>query len=181
VTGSIGAYILHISTRDLYRTLSLNRVNLDRGKRAGLNSDAAPLTDEERRVYQEAIADIYQQFKQVVAKGRKLDFDDLEPICEGRVWTGRQALHRRLVDSHGDFEDAVCKAAELAGMPIDDKADISVVNLYSHGDHYELPRPFEASTALIELGRFFDGRQLQQLEQLARHPLLMSPFEIRLK
>jgi protease-4 len=178
LTGSIGAYILHISTRELYRTLSLNRVNLDRGKRVGLNSDAAPLSEDERQVYQEAIADTYQQFKQVVAKGRAIAFDDLEPICEGRVWTGRQALQHHLVDSHGDFVDAVHKAAELAGMPVDDQQSISVVNLYPSSDRYELPRPFEANTALVELGRIFDGRPWQQL---ARKPLFMMPFEIRLK
>ncbi|MFQ5436507.1 MAG: signal peptide peptidase SppA, partial [Anaerolineae bacterium] len=112
VTGSIGVWSLHVATDGLYQLLSVNRASLQRGDRAGLYSDDAPLTPENREVLWQSIVDHYQKFKQVVADGRHLPFDELDPICEGRVWNGRQALERQLVDSHGDFMDAVKKAAD---------------------------------------------------------------------
>lgn len=175
ITGSIGVITARISMTELYQKLNANPVSLERGKRAGLYSAETPLTEEERQVFWDGIVDSYQQFKEVVANGRSLPLDQLDSICEGRVWTGRQALGHKLVDSHGDFEDAVRKAAELAGLPTDDKHLIPVVNLYPGENTYLPPQPFEA---VEEIGRFLTG---QWLESLNGHPLALLPFTIQLK
>jgi ClpP class serine protease len=43
--------------------------------------------------------------------------DEVHPIAAGRVWTGRQALERKLVDELGGLDSAVRKARSLAGLP----------------------------------------------------------------
>jgi protease-4 len=178
VTGSIGVWSIHLNTQDLYRSASINRIGLDRGERADLYSDAGPLTSEERRVFQDGVVKAYDQFKTIVSDGRGLPYEELDPVCEGRVWTGRQALEHRLVDSHGDFVDAVRKAAELAGLPCDDQHIIPVANFYPGEPRYAPPLPFPAGDALEQLQRLLSGETLQALEG---QPLLMMPFEIRLK
>lgn len=178
ITGSIGVWTLHLTTRDLYGKININRVNLDRGKRAGLYSDVEPLTEEQRQIFAAAIDETYDQFKQVVANGRKLPYEELDPICEGRVWTGRQALGHKLLDSQGDFVDAVHKAAELAGLPLDDDNEVPVVNFFPGGGGYVPPKAYDASEAVAEMGRWLFGERLQQL---VGQPLLMMPYQLKLK
>ncbi len=171
VTGSIGVITARISTQGLYEKLHMNPVSLERGKHAGLYNNEAPMSEEERELFWQGIMEAYQLFKQEVAAGRKLPIEALDPICGGRVWTGRQALGHGLVDSHGDFVDAVKKAAELAGLPTDDAHEIPVVNLYLRDGEYVPPQPFEA---IEEIGRFLLG---EWVEQINGRSLLLMPYD----
>src|SRR5258708_17053875 len=60
---------------------------------------------------------IYKLFLDVVGKARKMTPDEVHPIAAGRVWTGRQAFERKLVDELGGVDAAVRKARSLAGLP----------------------------------------------------------------
>ncbi len=160
ITGSIGVFMVRPYTQGLYDKLQINRTSLQRGKRANLYSDMALLTDEERQVLWDSVVGSYTQFKQVVAKGRDLPIEELDPICLGRVWTGRQALAHGLVDSFGDLSTAVQKAAELADLPYDDLHDIPVVNIYPKGAGHRLPKPFAAAESLWHV---FVGEKMQAL------------------
>ncbi|MCA9979778.1 MAG: signal peptide peptidase SppA [Anaerolineales bacterium] len=172
ITGSIGVVMGRASTAGLYEKLGINRVAIQRGARAHLYSDDHPLTEEERQVFLDAIDRSYTQFKQIVAQGRGLPFDELDRICLGRVWTGRQAKVYKLVDSHGDFIDAIHQAAELAGLTIDDTHAVPVFNLYDSSDGYQLPKPYEAAENLLKL---LTADRLRQLQG----PLYLLPFELR--
>ncbi|MGB3717472.1 MAG: S49 family peptidase [Candidatus Promineifilaceae bacterium] len=174
ITGSVGVFSAHISSGDLYSRLGVNRVLISRGKRALLRSDASPLDDTSRKVLWDGIMHAYNQFKRVVADGRNLEFDELDSICEGRIWTGRQALEHKLIDSHGDFVDALAKAAELAGLPHDENHRVEDVNVYPQARSYLLPRPFEQVDDLVST---VDINRI--LDHLSR-PLTMMPFDIRI-
>lgn len=173
LTGSIGVISAKVSTKDLYEKLSLNRVSMQRGAHADLYADDAPMSETERQIFWEGIVESYRQFKEVVAAGRNLSYDELDPICEGRVWTGRQALQHGLVDSHGDFIDAIHQTAELANLPLDDAHTVDVINLYTKRDGYVAPQPFEAAAALV---RLFSG---EQARQLLHRPLWLMPYTVR--
>ncbi|MCB8982542.1 MAG: signal peptide peptidase SppA [Ardenticatenaceae bacterium] len=183
LTGSIGVISGRVSTQGLYEKLNINQVSLQRGRHAGLYQEMAPLSDEEREIFWAGIVNSYEQFKQVVANGRHLPYDDLDAICEGRVWTGRQALAHQLVDSFGDFVDAVHKAAELAGWQVDDSLTLPVANLYPKDGRYHLPRPFDpdetppsTDDTLLELGRMLLGEPLPVLDG---RPLYLMPFGLK--
>jgi protease-4 len=51
-----------------------------------------------------------------VADGRKLKYDDVKSIANGKVWTGEQAKDMNLIDSIGDFESAVTDTAKSVGI-----------------------------------------------------------------
>ncbi len=174
-TGSIGVITMRPSTRDLYQKLLVNRVSLQRGEHANLYSDAAPMSAEERQIFTDGVVHSYEQFKRIVADGRSLPYEALDPICEGRVWTGNQAKDHDLVDSHGDFVDAIKKAAELGGLVVDDDHAIPVANLTGKRDGYILPRPFEETQ---EIARFLSKDWLQGI---SGRPLLILPFQIKVK
>jgi protease-4 len=173
ITGSIGVINGRLSTKGLYAKASLNTIALERGEHIGLYHDNGPMSEEQRQIFWDAISEMYRQFKMVVANGRSLDYDDLDSICEGRVWTGRQAQTHKLVDSFGDFVDAVHTAAELAELPTDDDHAIPVVNIYARHDEYHLPKPYEAAE---EIAKWLLGEQLKEWNG---RPLLLMPYHFK--
>ncbi len=175
LTGSIGVIMAKISTAGLYDRLSLNRVSLERGRHAGLYRDMEPMTAEERALFRRVIDETYEDFLEVVARGRKLPREQVEALGGGRVWTGRQALGHGLVDSHGDFLEAIKKAAELAALPHDDPRAITVRNLFPAGSGYVLPAPLSAQLMEAAAGLLLDP----QLRELSGRPLMLLPYDLR--
>lgn len=179
ITGSIGVIMGRLNTEDLYAKLSVHRESLQRGARADLYAGSGPLTAEERQILWENLSHTYDRFKRVVAEGRDIPPEKLEPIAGGRVWTGRQAQARRLIDSHGDFVDAVRKAAELAGLPAGDDYEIPVVNFYPKEEDYLTPRPAGApGEAAQEIVDLLLGERLQAWNG---QPLLLLPYQLRIR
>lgn len=117
LTGSIGIWGGKIVTRDLFAKLRANRQVISRGEAAGLYSDTAPFTDEQRGRIRANIVEGYDRFKARVAEGRAMAAEQVEAVAQGRVWTGAQALAHGLVDGLGDLHEAARQAAELAGLP----------------------------------------------------------------
>lgn len=119
LTGSIGVITAKPVLQESYHKLQAKRYAIQRGAHAGLYHDDQPWDDEQRQKVVESVQHIYQAFTQRVAASRQLDAATLDRICNGRVWTGRQALEVGLVDSLGDFATAVTLACEVAGLPTD--------------------------------------------------------------
>lgn len=119
ITGSIGVVTGKVSAQGLYERLGLNREVVARGEAATMDSLFRPFTPAQLGKVRRALDEIYRVFIGKVASGRGKSVGDVEAIAKGRVWTGRQALERGLVDELGDFSLAVRRARELAGIPAD--------------------------------------------------------------
>jgi protease-4 len=182
ITGSIGVILGRISVTGLYDQLGVSYTGISRGANAGLYTDPTPLKPEQRAILEDRIADNYTNFKQIVAEGRALSFEQLDPLCGGRVWTGRQAKQHGLVDEFGDFVDAIQQAREMAGLPLDEDHKVPVYNMYARGSRYTLPEPFEnnevqdvVALLLKSLTRLWGS----ELESLASgRPQYLMPFKI---
>jgi protease-4 len=119
LTGSIGVLGGKLVTGGLWSMLEFNRESIAFGKHAAMESDEEPFTAAERQIVEREIARSYQLFLEVVATSRHMSVEDLKPIAGGRVWTGRQALERKLVDELGGLDAAIGKARSLAGLQDD--------------------------------------------------------------
>ncbi|HEV2475837.1 MAG TPA: S49 family peptidase [Candidatus Dormibacteraeota bacterium] len=117
LTGSIGVLGGKIVTGALWSKLLLNRETIALGEHVTINSDERPYSDDERDIVRREIDHIYHSFLEVVAKARKMSVEQLRPNADGKVWTGRQALERGLVDEMGGLDAGVAKARSLAGLP----------------------------------------------------------------
>lgn len=76
-------------------------------------------TDVERAKIQHGIDSFYELFTRRCAEGRNMDQDSIKAIAGGRVWTGSDALKIGLVDELGGLDEALNKAAQLAGLEAD--------------------------------------------------------------
>lgn len=117
LTGSIGVLTGKIVTGDMWSKLMFNRDIVAFGRHATIDSDEKPYTDEEREIVKGQIDRIYKLFLDVVGAARNMTPEEVHPIAAGRVWTGRQAFERKLVDELGGFDAALRKARSLAGLP----------------------------------------------------------------
>lgn len=119
VTGSIGVIAGKAVLRDFYTTLGVGKEILTRGKRAALFSDYLALAPAEQERVDFEIRAFYQDFVEKVAVGRSLTFEAADAHAQGRVWSGRQAWTRGLVDAIGGVEAALAEAKRRIGVAAD--------------------------------------------------------------
>lgn len=117
ITGSIGVIIEFANMEDLLNKIGLKAVVIKSGKYKDLLSPTRQLQDEERALLQEVINTIHSQFIDAVALGRDMPREKVAAIADGRIFSGEQAKQLGLVDELGNLQDAIKKAAELAGIP----------------------------------------------------------------
>ncbi|MBI2058208.1 MAG: signal peptide peptidase SppA [Nitrospirae bacterium] len=130
ITGSIGVFYGKFVLKGLYEKLGITKQILKRGRHADVESDVTLLTPEQVKEVQKGVDAWYGVFLDKVREGRGLEAGALEGLAGGRVWTGRQARERGLVDREGGLLESLDLAREKAGIPED--ADLRVV---------EWPRP----------------------------------------
>jgi protease-4 len=123
ITGSIGVLGLKPNLAGFYRRHRIGVETFERGRMMGIYSGAVPLTEEQRLHLLDYIDRFYAHFLERVAAGRPLSTAEVDSIGQGRIWTGRQALDRKLIDRIGGLHEAVARARELAGLPPDAKVE----------------------------------------------------------
>ena len=116
IVGSIGVIAEWVNYGELLEWAKVQDVVLKTGEFKDSGTPTRPLTERERTYFQGLIDDMYVQFVEAVAEGRNMDIQDVRAVADGRVFTGRDALERKLVDEVGNFQDAVDTTAKLAGI-----------------------------------------------------------------
>ncbi len=116
LTGSIGVYIPYSNWEELYKKIGVQQEKIKSGPHKDILSPDRAMTAEERAMIQIMVDDLYQQFVEVVAEGRKMDEDQVRKLADGRVYTGHQAKELGLIDEYGNLYDAIDGAAALAGL-----------------------------------------------------------------
>jgi protease-4 len=124
LTGSIGVFFGKASAKGLFAKGDVHDDTLKTARHADLLSIARPWTDGERAHLERLVLAVYDQFVARVVEGRKLARDHVLAAAQGRIWSGRAALARRLVDRFGTLADAVTRAKVLAGIRPDARVGI---------------------------------------------------------
>lgn len=116
LTGSIGAYLLFPDFEQLGADYGIYSDSVVTGPLANLTSVMKAPSAREQVIFERFLNDVYQQFLQVVEKGRKLPREELAKVADGKIWTGQEAVEIGLADRLGGLQDAIALAQELAGM-----------------------------------------------------------------
>jgi len=116
ITGSIGVIMEFANIEELFKKIGIKGVVLKSGEHKDIGSPFREMTPEEKKIIQEVIDNVHQQFVQAVAKGRKMDQEKVMQIADGRILTGEQAKQIGLVDQIGNFQDAIDIVAKMVGI-----------------------------------------------------------------
>ena len=122
IVGSIGVLVQFPDVTELMDKIG---VKLEGVKSTPLKAEPSPFsptTDEERAMLRALVMDSYDWFVGLVEERRSLSRAEAIAVADGSIFTGRQALQRKLIDTLGGEEEAI---AWLETRGVD--ADLSVI------------------------------------------------------
>jgi protease IV len=121
ITGSIGVFGVLPSFQGTLQKLG---VGADGVKTTPLSGEPDLLrgpSPEANTLIQSGVNAMYARFLNIVAEARHKTPQQVDQIAQGRVWDGGTAHQIGLVDGFGSMDDAVAKAAQLAGLGADER------------------------------------------------------------
>lgn len=148
ITGSIGVISGKIADTGIMEKLFITQEIISRGEHAGIYQPVAPFSDEERKIVWASIKRLYDMFLERVSSSRDMSIEDVDEIGGGRVWTGRQALEKGLIDEIGGINQALVKISEMTDM------DMFTQVRYFYPEKQNLP-PLSGPVSLLKYG--YDG------------------------
>ncbi len=116
ITGSIGVVMQFSNFEELLKKIGIKGVVLKSGEHKDIGSPFREMTPEEKRIMQEVLDNVHQQFIQAVAEGRKLERSKVAEVADGRILTGEQAKNLGLVDRLGNLQDTIDITAKMVGI-----------------------------------------------------------------
>ncbi len=122
ITGSISAIMQFANVEELLKKVGLKASTVKSGKYKDIGTPLREMTPEERKIIQDLVDDIYNQFVDVIVRDRKISREKVINIADGRVFSGRLAKEYGLVDYLGNMGTAAKLASQLAGK--DGKYDL---------------------------------------------------------
>jgi protease-4 len=160
ITGSIGVIFEYPQVKDLLEKIGVSMSEIKSSPLKAEPSPFHPPSDDAKAMIRGMIMDSYDWFVDLVADRRKLPRDEVLKLADGSIFTGRQALKNKLVDSLGG-EDAI--RAYLATRNVG--KDLLIVDWRApprHGAFF----PFGAFSGVAKLlgyDQFVNGDDLQRL------------------
>jgi protease-4 len=114
--GSIGVIQAFPNVEELMKKLGVRYTTITQGEYKQAGSPFRSLSATETRMLEEQTRVVYDAFIEDVAKGRKMSPAKVRELATGWVWTGTEAKKLGLVDSIGNYSDALAKAGKLGGI-----------------------------------------------------------------
>ncbi|MBI5442730.1 MAG: signal peptide peptidase SppA [Deltaproteobacteria bacterium] len=155
-TGSIGVVLKFQDVHLLLDRWGLRGSVVKSGPLKDAGSPFREMTKADKAVFQAIVDDIFAQFVDAVASGRRMDRAKVLMLADGRVYSGRQALQLGLVDRLGNFWEAVALAQELGKLKGEPRLEY---------------RRKKTGSGVLRLVLGEDSSLLQDLEALSAGPL----------
>ncbi len=116
ITGSIGVFSLKLSMGSLFRRVGIHVESIALDDTAKSDSIDRAWSDQDVKLQQSFVDDVYKKFLQLVSKSRGLTVETLNDLAGGRVWSGTQAKSHKLVDEIGGLDDCLAAVAKKAKL-----------------------------------------------------------------
>lgn len=193
VTGSIGVFSGKFNVQRLATKLGVNIESMQKGRSIRYDDVFESWTEEELETVAKSVRYLYQLFLTQASATRPLDADELDKVARGRVWTGRAAAKRKLVDEEGGILEAIRIAEVKAGL----EPGEGDYRIYPESTFVAGITDSEARQTLARVGVTFDSRKptsdpytvlnmlITEFERYLLMPLLyasgepmMLPFEM---
>ncbi len=124
LTGSIGVLYTRPNIHGLLDKLGVQEDEITRGRLADIDSLTQPLSDAGQQKLHSMIDYTYHSFVSKVAQARKKNYDQIDPLAQGRVWMGQEARGNDLVDQLGGLDQAVVMIRQKAKLSATGDTDL---------------------------------------------------------
>ena len=115
IVGSIGVFGIFPEMSGLLNDkLKITTDQIRTNNNIGEIDPFRPLEEDEKRLVQRGVNQIYTDFLSIVADGRSMSKDEVDELARGRVYYGEEGKELDLIDIVGEFNDAIELAAKLA-------------------------------------------------------------------
>ena len=139
VTGSVGVVSVLVDYSSLLKDNGVNVEKISEGEYSDLYSADTFTEKKYNKIYNSNLK-VYEDFLNVVSKGRKIDKEKLKELAEGRVWTGTEAVKNGLADEIGGLYSTIYAITD--DNNIDDytvvlaKDKVEIGNIYKKYSRY---------------------------------------------
>ena len=116
ITGSIGVFGALPNASVLAKNWGVNAETVSTHPNAMQSSYFQKPSEHFVKEMTESVEQIYKVFLSRVAEGRGKTVAEIDSIAQGRVWSGKEALAKGLVDELGSLNDAIAYAAKENGL-----------------------------------------------------------------
>jgi protease-4 len=107
LTGSLGVIMQSINYGELAEKYGVKFETIKSGPYKDIFSPTREMTEEERNILQAMVDNAYKGFVNVISEGRPLSEQEVRKVADGRIYDGRQAKEKKLIDELGYFDDTV--------------------------------------------------------------------------
>ncbi len=116
ITGSIGVIMQFPILEELMKKIGIDYEVIKSKEHKDIGSPFRKMDEKEKKLLQDVVTDVYEQFVQATCEARNLPRDSVLKFADGRIITGSQAKKIGLVDTLGSFEDAVKLIGDMLGI-----------------------------------------------------------------
>ncbi len=158
ITGSIGVMVQKFDVHELLAKIGVMNTPVKSGEHKDIGSPFRPQTEEEQKLLQKTIDELYGRFVQTVADNRKgLTRDEVLTLADGRIYTSEQALKNRLIDRIGYLNDTIDEVKKMAGVETARVIMYHVPYAYTENIYSSVPLPPVSEIHLLDLNRDLAG------------------------
>ena len=177
ITGSIGVFGGKFAIADAIREFGVDPATVSVGGDFTTAYGSEKMTDSQRKALHGQLQSVYDRFTGLVAEGRHLPIETVREIAKGRIWSGEDALQRKLVDRTGDLMVAIEEAKKLMGVSAADRVEIrlptnrqkplDMLTRALTGAEASMPEAAMAEALATAVGRRRAAVVMQQLHHLS--------------
>jgi protease IV len=164
ITGSIGVILQIPNLSGIANMVGITADTISTGPAAQFLNGMYPYTKSDLSKLRLLSSGIYRRFVSKMAESRGKTFDEARALAKGRVWTGRDAKDRGLVDELGGMKRTLEIAKEMIG--VDPKKLVSLRTFPEKKDSFE------------ELIKSFLGEEDVEISSSIAESLGLNPVEL---
>jgi len=117
ITGSIGVIVMKFNVKGLMDKIGVQEESIKSGDMKDILSPFRGATPGEKKIVQEIVDSLYQNFLSVIEQGRPgISRSELKAIADGRVFTAQQALKAKLIDEIAYLDTTLEMVKKQAGL-----------------------------------------------------------------
>jgi signal peptide peptidase SppA len=104
MVGSIGVRMMLYDYSEMFKKDGVDAIPIDTGPFKSAGEPGTKITDEQKADFQRLADTYFASFKDAVSKGRRMAMEKLNPLADGRVFIGQDAVDKGLADGIQSFE-----------------------------------------------------------------------------